>query len=901
MTALGGRRVVAATGLAVVPLLVILSLAVGVPSAHAIPPFPIVDDTAGEPGTTNPNWDSIVSGTGSTGNTYTSDNWLRLTNAGTNQSTNILNDVAFPSSTGFVVDFDYRQAGGISHTGDSLPARTGDGMAMYLVDGSSSVTAGGFGGGLGYAGNEVTCGVTGGYMGVGFDIYGNYAVPRPNSVGGPGVSPSGIGVRGSGTQPCTDPSIANYPWVGGATVPDLWTGVAGDRTDPALDPASLYRHVRVRVSPVGNSVQVSVAISGLTPKSQPHGALVGVLDVNLDTTPGQAPLPETLKLGFSASTGGATDYHDIRAIKVSAYTDAELSKSLAPATPGNPVLGPGRFLPGDAVEFLITASNAGPSIIGDPPTGTARVFDDLSSLPLTDVSWTCDPSPGAICASASGTGPVVSVDWAAPAGGSVVVTVMAIVALGAPAGTYSNTALIPTDFESNTVGESGDPVQRDNGVVDSDTSNNASSVSFTVDRPNFTQVKSSDASAYAVGQTVTYTVAVANDGTAPGTAAIDDAVPPAIAVTSATCTVAGVGTCSSDTAGNNVSATVTLWPDATAELTITGVATTVGSADNTAVITPSNLFCAADCGGGSAITEASVVNTSLSLAKTVQSDGMPITLLTVGQTVTFEYEITNSGQFALEDLHIDELSFTGAGVLDAPVCTASALDPGELTTCRSSYTVLQQDVDAGTLENSARAVGRATASTAEVISNVATARLTVPPAPALFLTKVGHVTDANDTALTDAGDVITWTLVAENTGNITLQELAVEDSTAGAVTCEATRLLPGQATVCTTAPHTITNREARAGAVVNQATATATDARGVTVTSNTATATVPVAAPGPGQLAGTGAALPPMMFAAAGCIFLGWLLRRHARAGAIDVPRWRETPDVTRRRGRERG
>jgi hypothetical protein len=268
--------------------------------AHSIPPFPIVDDTDGTPGETNPNWESVVTGDSATGNVYTTDQWLRLTSAGTNQAANILNDIPFPSTTGFVVDFDYRQAGGIAHTGDAFPARTGDGMSMYLVDGDAPVSAGGTGGGLGYAG----CGVQGGYLGVGLDTYGNFAVPSSTATGGPGTNPSMIGVRGSGTTPCLFPGI-NYPWVDGASVPGLWTGTPGDLGDPADQADSLYRHVRVQVSPSAGAITVSIAISTAVAKDEPFGALTPVLSVDLAGVPGQAPLPPTLKLGFGASTGGA--------------------------------------------------------------------------------------------------------------------------------------------------------------------------------------------------------------------------------------------------------------------------------------------------------------------------------------------------------------------------------------------------------------------------------------------------------------------------------------------------------------------------------------------------------------------------------------------------------------------
>ncbi len=95
--------------------LALAAVLVPAPTAVAIPPFPIVDDTTGTPGELNEAWDRAVSGVDNPGGTYTGDGWMRLTDDHGNLATSLLWDVPFPATTGFTIDVDYRQAGGNQH------------------------------------------------------------------------------------------------------------------------------------------------------------------------------------------------------------------------------------------------------------------------------------------------------------------------------------------------------------------------------------------------------------------------------------------------------------------------------------------------------------------------------------------------------------------------------------------------------------------------------------------------------------------------------------------------------------------------------------------------------------------------------------------------------------------
>jgi hypothetical protein len=216
------------------------------------------------------------------------DGWVRLTNAETNQSGSVYYDDIFDISQGAIISFDYATWGG---TG-------ADGCSVFLFDSSQTFNIGASGGSLGYAQKTVSpvhAGVPGGYFGVGLDEYGNYSNPTEGRVGGPGAEANAVGLRGP---------APNYSWIGGT----------GTLAKPLSFPSQLYRpnqtsseyrHVVIYITPVPapNYTQVDVYIEFGYGEPLTH-VLNGLMI-------GSAP-PANVKIGFAASTGGSTNYHEIR-------------------------------------------------------------------------------------------------------------------------------------------------------------------------------------------------------------------------------------------------------------------------------------------------------------------------------------------------------------------------------------------------------------------------------------------------------------------------------------------------------------------------------------------------------------------------------------------------------------
>lgn len=106
--------------------------------------------------------------------------WLRLTSALGNQKGHAYVNRSFPSSMGILIDFEYTMWRNTAT--DGTYGMGGDGLSLYLFDaayGPGSFQTGFYGGSLGYANLNVSGsthpGLTGGYLDVGFDAYGNFS------------------------------------------------------------------------------------------------------------------------------------------------------------------------------------------------------------------------------------------------------------------------------------------------------------------------------------------------------------------------------------------------------------------------------------------------------------------------------------------------------------------------------------------------------------------------------------------------------------------------------------------------------------------------------------------------------------------------------------------------------
>ncbi|MDG4858108.1 hypothetical protein P8605_08075 [Streptomyces sp. T-3] len=208
---------------------------------------------------------------------------LRLTNSARRQSGFVLLDRAIPARSGISATFDQFQYG-------RTTPLSADGISFFLLDGKASPKdAGHFGGALGYSGIE------GGYLGVGLDTYGNFSnSPQAKGKGGPGRTPNSISVRGS--------LAAQNAYSQQYKLKRPLSVVGTDR-------AKARRTVKVELS---TALELAVSID--FHDGQGMKRVLGPLD--LAKVKGQPKVPDTLKLGFAASTGASTNIHEISNVKV---------------------------------------------------------------------------------------------------------------------------------------------------------------------------------------------------------------------------------------------------------------------------------------------------------------------------------------------------------------------------------------------------------------------------------------------------------------------------------------------------------------------------------------------------------------------------------------------------------
>ena len=216
-----------------------------------------------------------------------------------------------------------------------------------------------------------------------------------------------------------------------------------------------------------------------------------------------------------------------------------------------------------------------------------------------------------------------------------------------------------------------------------------------------------------------------------------------------------------------------------------------------------------------------IASPALSLSKSAK----PETYTKAGDVINYTYALKNTSNVTLSE------PFTVTDDKVTVTCPAvGKLAPNDTLSCTGAYTVTQADLDAGSVANIA--AGHATSGGKAITSNQAQATVNAVQSPALSITK-----SANPVSYAKAGDVIEYSYVVKNTGNLTLSGPFTVTDDKAAVTCPATAsLAPGESISCT-ASYKTSQADMNSGSVTNHATALGIFG-GKAVESNTAEATV---------------------------------------------------------------
>ncbi len=483
----------------------------------------------------------------------------------------------------------------------------------------------------------------------------------------------------------------------------------------------------------------------------------GICTVAVDVTPISAGTFNNTTNAVTSTNGGAGAISNTATLTVDEAVDLTVTK-----TDGKLAVDRG-----EAITYAVVVGNAGASdAIG------ASIFDTIPSS-LTGVTWTCAPGASATC-SPNGSGNI-SDTVTIPAGSDVTYTVSA---------TVTNTATTDIVNSASVIA----PI----GVTDLDSSDNSATDTDHLNR--LSVAKSANPTTYStVGTTITYSYTITNDGTSTLSAPFnvtDDQVTPSCTAP-ATLVPAASFTC-------------------TASRAITQADLDAGSVVNNVFATGKDSDGDTVSSNTDSVTITAAQSPTLNLAKTVTS-GNPYVI--AGGTVGYSYTIRNSGNVTL----------TGPFAIDDNMvtvnCPATAsLVPNDTITCTATYTVTQNDLDAGSVANTASATGHFGASA--IPSN--TSDQTVNATQNTGLNSAKSITAGDP--YTNVGDAIDYSYLLTNTGNVTLNGtgaggvFTVTDDKA-TVTCPGTpiSLAPGGTVTCTASYAVVAGD--LGSSVTNQATA----------------------------------------------------------------------------------
>ncbi|MFS4493402.1 gliding motility-associated C-terminal domain-containing protein [Maribacter sp. 2308TA10-17] len=222
------------------------------------------------------------------------------------------------------------------------------------------------------------------------------------------------------------------------------------------------------------------------------------------------------------------------------------------------------------------------------------------------------------------------------------------------------------------------------------------------------------------------------------------------------------------------------------------------------------------------------------------------TFADAGETITYSFDVRNTGNVTITGIAITDPLIT---VVGGPI----DLDPAQFddTTFTGTYTLTQADVEAGTIENQAEVTG--TDNIGGPIMGVSDFSddpdnpvnidldgdgdpddptvIDLPANPEISLEKVGVFTDENKDGLAQVGETMTYTFKVENTGNITLTDVRIDDPIVTVSGGPIATMLPGDMDDTSfTAIYAITQADIDAGEVSNLATVIGKDANNMDIT-----------------------------------------------------------------------
>ncbi|MEV4495768.1 putative Ig domain-containing protein [Micromonospora arborensis] len=332
---------------------------------------------------------------------------LRLTDATINRTGGLFGATSVPTASGLDMTFNLYQYG---NTGGA------DGMTLVLAavdpaNPAAPATIGQSGGGLGYTGTRTLPGLANGYLGIGFDVFGNYSTTT---------------YQGSG---CTDPAFVTASRIPGQVLvrgPGRGTvgycglnSTATNGSSPVVplranNRAASVVPVEVVINPTTSSFTTDsglvVAAGRYMVVFRPVGASVSrVLEGPLPAVAaGLYPspswlnsngIPRQLAFGWVASTGSVVDNHEVDNTNVVTFNPVpDLNVTQTSYTGPNPQ-------PGDPVNYTVVPSVAVGANETAPVSMTATTPAGVVPVGAFGSGWVCAAPTGQTVTCTNSNGP----------------------------------------------------------------------------------------------------------------------------------------------------------------------------------------------------------------------------------------------------------------------------------------------------------------------------------------------------------------------------------------------------------------------------------------------------------------------------------------------------------------
>ncbi len=414
--------------------------------------------------------------------------------------------------------------------------------------------------------------------------------------------------------------------------------------------------------------------------------------------------------------------------------------------------------PTGTVTWTITVTNLGPGAMEGPAATNANPLIITDTFPSTGVAAPVLVSSVGPAGACTRSGSTITCPSSLPAAGVQVLTFTQAVNAGAPNGTViSNTATVT------------DPKTGD--------TNDSSTDSTTVGIPAMTVTKSGSVpggTANVAGETITYTITVANTGnlTLTGVSVSD----PLLA--NADCD--GVAGAPFTTTGLAIAVGASLVCSGSHAVTQAELDTNGGGdgdIDNTATAGSTQT---------APVSASAAILISQTPAMTVTKSGSVPggTANVAGETITYTITVANTGNLTLTGVSVSDPLLANAdcdGVAGAPFTTTGlSIAVGASLVCSGSHAVTQAELDTngggdGDIDNTATAGSTQTAPVS------ASAAILISQTPAMTVTKSGSVPGGTANV---AGETITYTITVANTGNLTLTGVSVSDPLLANADCD---------------------------------------------------------------------------------------------------------------------